>query len=119
MRIVALIFSAALLFSLGCTAPSAPSKAVARLPEAHDGKILVFIGGRTAHRGEYWIPENSTYPAAERLAQVDPPPRSVFVTSAGGKRKKYRVGKMTAEQKNRISIQHGDTVFFPYDRCWG
>lgn len=119
MRILALIFSAVLLFSLGCAAPSPLCKADARWSDAHDGKILVSIGGRTAHRGEYWIPENSTYLAVERLAQVDPPPRSVFIMSADGEQKRYRVGRMTREEKNRIPILHGDLVFFPYDRCWG
>lgn len=89
-----------------------------------DGRIEVFVDGNVSAHGSLWLPEGANLTTLEDLLGVHSEWESrkirIHRKEAGGwKTVQIRIEKMSRAEKEKISLHHGDFVFFVYDRCWG
>ena len=123
----AIVALAAVLLS-GCASPHMTISPVQAPPalaeEPRNGEILVYVGGNATRKGSLWIPQETSLASLEDLVAGPPEfaSRHVRITRAGpigGQRLDFRVNKMNRREKEAVKINHGDSIFFAYDRCFG
>jgi len=134
MRVILSISIVSLLLLSGCASLQPPVSGwsqeskrrsdILTLEPPRDGKILVLIGGNATHRGELWIPEPANLATVEDMVGVRPEwaSRSVDIKRIGPDGRKtlrIRINKMTRADKEKIELQHGDMIYFVWDRCFG